>query len=482
MKIYRIQQTTIPPKSFHTHFRGIQKAETDILQKTVKNTVQEKGFWAKIKNFALIAGSFLEGLLGFATEEDELFEEIKSPSKDNNNNENEEIITEKAVSEPENENLENEKVFELKSVINVPFLFESFMQKYPNIDINAQNKDGDTIVLKAAREDDISFIQDLIAKEKRKELKGIDWNAKDKDGNNALTVAINKCDIWSSMVKILLKAGVDVNYINTTSKTNGYYCTPLQEAIIQGKKLTVNELLEHKDTDVSISHTETPPALFLMVDKKFNNYDFTNIAHHPTTDIKVKYNDETILEHIAHSDLSDYYKKEYQKIIAQMLIKDALDNVKQYYQANGVLSFKQLEEFTNLAEVRTVINEPINEVGETIGHFLAEINTSDFEELKNLYKVMKKLRRNNFDFTLTDSLGRTPFDKALEAENYNFIKVLLSVAGYDWLKQTKGNLCKFINNLPPEQQKEIIPSVEHCCKKNWARLYQGYGDKYHIDI
>ena len=95
---------------------------------------------------------------------------------------------------------------------------------------------------------------------------------------------------------------------------------------------------------------------------------------------------------------------------------------------------------------------------------------------------MKKLRRNNFDFTLTDSLGRTPFDKALEAENYNFIKVLLSVADYNWLKQTKGDLCKLINNLPPEQQKELIPSVEHCCKKNWARLYQCYGDKYNIDI
>lgn len=485
MKIYSIQQNnniTIQPKVFFTHFKGTQKTEMDISQKTVKNTVQETGLCAKIKKVALIVGSFLEGLLGFATEEDELFEEIKSPSKDNNNNENEEIITEKAVSEPKNENLQSEKIFELKSVINVPFLFESFMQKYPNIDINARNKDGDTIVLKAARWNDTSFIQNLIAKEKKEELKGIDWNAKDKEGNNALTVAINNCDRWSSMVKILLKAGVDVNYINTTTKTNGYYCTPLQEAIIQGKKLTVHELLEHKDTDVSISHTETPPALFLMVDKKFNNYDFTNIAHHPTTDIKVKYNDETILEHIAHSDLSDYYKKEYQKIIAQMLIKDALDNVKQYYQANGVLSFKQLEEFTDLAEVRTVINEPINELGETIGHFLAEINTSDFEEHKKLYRVMKNLRKNNFDFTLSDSLGRTPFDKALEAENYNFIKGLLSVADYNWLKQSRDDLCKFINNLPLEQQKEIIPSVEHCCKKNWARLYRNYADKYQIDI
>lgn len=483
MKIYSIQQTLAKPqKPFNTQFRGIQKAEADIIQKTVQKTVQQAGFWAKIKNIALIVGSFLEGFLGFATEDDECIEESKLPHKDDNNNEKEEVITEKSVSEPKNENLQSEKIFELKSVINVPFLFESFMQKYPNIDINARNKDGDTIVLKAARLNDTSFIQNLIAKEKKEELKGIDWNAKDKDGNNALTVAINKCDIWSSMVKILLKAGVDVNYINTTSKTNGYYCTPLQEAIIQGKKLTVNELLEHKDTDVSISHPETPPALFLMVDNKFHYYDFTNIAHHPTANIKVKYNDETILEHIARSDLSDYNKNNYQKIIAQMLIKDALDNVKQYYQANGVLSFKQLDEFTNLAEVRTVINEPINKLGETIGHFLAEINTSDFEEHKKLYRVMKNLRKNNFDFTLTDSLGRTPFDKALEAENYNFIKVLLSVAGYDWLKQTKGNLCKFINSLPPEQQKEIIPSVEHCCKKNWARLYQGYGDKYHIDI
>ena len=356
------------------------------------------------------------------------------------------------------------------------------MQKYPNIDINARNKDGDTIVLKAARWNDTSFIENLIAKEKREELKGIDWNAKDKYGNNALIVAINNCDRWSSMVKMLLKAGVDVNYINTTTKTNGYYCTPLQEAIIQGKTLTVHQLLEHKDTDVSISHPKTPPALFLMVDKRFNNYDFTNIAHHPTTDIKVKYNDETILEHIAHSDLSDYHKKEYQKIIAQMLIKDTLDNVRKYYQANGVLSLKQLEEFTNLAEVNTVINEPINEVGETIGHFLAEINTSDFDELKSFYKVMKTLRKNGFDFTLKDRLGRTPFDKALEAENYNFIKVLLSVANHIWLRRTKDDLCKFINDLPLEQQKELIPSVEHCCKKNWARLYQDYGEKYHIDM
>lgn len=482
-KYYQINKNINSKKNYTSipTFKMVINKPEQAVEKLEK-TVQQTGLLTKIKNFVLIVGSFLEGFFGFATEEDERIEEIKFPPKDNNNNEKDEVITEKAVSESENENLENQKIFELKRIINVPFLFESFMQKYPNIDINARNKDGDTIVLKAARWNDTSFIQDLIAKENREELKGIDWNAKDKDGNNALTVAINKCDTLSSMVKILLKAGVDVNYINTTTKTNGYYCTPLQEAIIQGKKLTVLELLEHKDTDVSVSHPETPPALFLMVDKKFNNYYFTNIAHHPTTDIKVKYNDETILEHIARSDLSDYNKNEYQKIIAQMLIKDALDNVRKYYQANGVLSFKQLEEFTNLAEVRTVINEPINEVGETIGHFLAEINTSDFEELKNLYKVMKKLRRNNFDFTLTDSLGRTPFDKALETENYNFIKVLLSVANWDWLKQTKGDLCKFINNLPLEQQKELIPSVEHCCKKNWARLYQDYGKKYHIDI
>ena len=483
MKIYSIQQTTTKPQnSFHTHFRGIQKSEVDILQKTVEKTVQKTGFWAKIKNFALITGSFLEGLLGFATEEDELMEENKLPQKDDNNNKKEVVIPKKEVSNSETEKLQREKIFELKSIINVPFLFESFMQKYPNIDINARNKDGDTIVLKAAREDDTSFIQDLISKEKREELKGIDWNAKDKAGNNALTVAINKCDIWSSMVNILLKAGVDVNYINTTSKTNGYYCTPLQEAIMQGKKLTVHELLEYKDTDVSISHSETPPALFLMVDNKFHYYDFTNIAHHPTADIKVKYNNETILEHIANSDLPDYNKNEYQRIIAQMLIKDALNNVRQYYQENGVLSFKQLEEFTDLAEIHTVINQPINELGETIGHFLAEINTSDFEEHKKIYKVMENLKKNNFDFTLSDNLGRTPFDKAVEAENYNFIKVLLSVAGWSWLKQTKNDLCKFINNLPSEQQKEIIPSVEHCCRKNCGQLYQGYADKYYIRI
>ena len=38
----------------------------------LENTVKKAGFWTKIKNIALIVGSFLEGFLGFATEEDEL--------------------------------------------------------------------------------------------------------------------------------------------------------------------------------------------------------------------------------------------------------------------------------------------------------------------------------------------------------------------------------------------------------------------------
>ncbi len=63
----------------------------------------------------------------FVVTEDELIEEIKFPPKDNNNNEKDEVITEKAVSEPENENLENQKIFELKRIIKYELLEENYL-------------------------------------------------------------------------------------------------------------------------------------------------------------------------------------------------------------------------------------------------------------------------------------------------------------------------------------------------------------------
>ena len=37
-------------------------------------------------------------------------------------------------------------------------------------------------------------------------------------GNNAWTAAINNCDRWGPMIQTLVRAGVDVNYINTIKK------------------------------------------------------------------------------------------------------------------------------------------------------------------------------------------------------------------------------------------------------------------------
>lgn len=153
----------------------------------VEKTIQRTGFWAKIKS--LLAGSFLAGLFGLSTKKDEPMEDNSASTLQADDNKQNEVINEEEIAKKQAEEFQRKKVFELETIIDKPYLLQSFFKKYPNIDLNVRDKNGDTLFLKAVRNNNKKFIRDLMKAEKQGLITNIDKNAVDKDGNNALNIA-----------------------------------------------------------------------------------------------------------------------------------------------------------------------------------------------------------------------------------------------------------------------------------------------------
>ena len=387
---------------------------------------QKTGRLTKIK-------TFFARLFGFATKKDESMKS-KTPEKAK---EDISLQTE-ARKKAEEEDLrlkveahrrqvfQQKKVFELETIMDKPYLLKSFFKKYPDIDINVRDENGDTLFLKAVRKNNKKFFKDLINAEKQGLIKNIDKNAVDAKGNNALIIAEN--DLFRiELIKCLLNAGVNPNYIKTSNKFRSFYCTPLQRAILAPDCDLIEIYLQNKKTDINLSHPDTPPPLFLCVTNRFYNHKILlSILKHPDCDIFQKYNDMNILEYLnSQPDMASGVIEQASSAINSKIMLHILDKVKKYYQENGVLNFEQLYEYVKHPGFKAVVNEPLNELGENIGHFLADINTDDYDELMKIRDLITTLNKCSYNFAKTDKLGRTPLMKAIEAENVNIAHLFL---------------------------------------------------------
>ena len=84
---------------------------------------------------------------------------------------------------------------------------------------------------------------------------------------------------------------------------------------------------------------------------------------------------------------------------------------------------------------------------------------------------MNTLQNRHFNFRLKDSLDRTPLNKAIEAENFNFIKLSLELNSIESYFSSKKDMIKFFNKLPADMQQELLPRIKHICKMNFIELY-----------
>ena len=269
----------------------------------VEKTVRQTRFWTKIKS--IFAGSFLAGLFGISANKD----------RKNSIDTTEEINSENVIN---NGKIQSKKIFEIEEFLDNQMLLEEFFKLNPNIDINSKNKNGDTIVLEAIRENNYHILHQLKKQEQAGIINGINWNAVDSEGKNGLMIAIernhfkdieclnennyervynykksyekksnDKNTVYD--IKDLLELGVNPNYINEKTKFQNFYCTPLQELIIVSNKAAVDAILESSKTDVNLSHPDTPPPIF-MVDESFygDSTLFERMVKHPSCNLHKK--------------------------------------------------------------------------------------------------------------------------------------------------------------------------------------------------
>ena len=426
-------QNTVSSKGYATALvfkMGVNKPLQSV--EVVERTIHKTGFWAKIKTF--LAGSFLAGLFGLSTKKDELMEDTSVNTSQTDNDKQNEVINEEKIAKQQAEELQQKKVFELEKIMDKPYLLQSFFKKYPNIDLNIRDENGDTLFLKAVRNNNKKFIRDLMKAENQGLIKNVDKNAVDKDGNNALNIAEETDSIYfllskerHNYIKMLLDAGVSPNYINKSERLYSFYCTLLQRAIIRRDSDLVDLYLQNEKTDIKLTHPDTPPPLFLCVTNRFYNHEILlSILKHPDCDIFQKYNDMNILEYLnSQPDMASGVIKQASSAINSKIMLHILDKAKKYYQEKGILDLEQLYEYVKHPGFKTVVNEPLNILGENIGHFLADINTDDYDELIKIRDLITTLRECSFNFEKTDNLGRTPLMKAIEAENVNLVNLLL---------------------------------------------------------
>ena len=482
-KYYQINKNINSKKNYTsipTFKMGINKSLQAV--DGLENTAKKAGFWTKIKSF--LAGSFFAGLFGLSINND----------TENNTDKTEEINNENITN---NGKIQSEKIFEIEDFLDNSMLLEEFFKLNPNIDINSKNKNGDTLVLKAIRERHYHILDKLQQREKDGIISGVDWNAVDADGKNGLMIAIEQrysediqylneidydyrriymksyykkrndkncvCDINS-----LLELGISPNYINNKTKFQRIYCTPLQELIILNNKPAIEAILEFKNTDVNISHPDTPPPLFMLNESFYGDSGlFERMAKHPSCNLHKKYKGQNICEYLSQPDRSFMTQKDMIRIVERILTKESCNNLKKYYQASGELNLDQIYEYIQLPQLYDVIDKPLNDLKQNIAHFAAGVHTDGYEQLRKMNTIIKQILKNKYSILeKKDVLSRSSFDIACEAENYNFLKLLLSGADSYELLSLRFELMKSLKKLPEEQLNEVLPFVKEIYKKN----------------
>lgn len=128
------------------------------------------------------------------------------------------------------------------------------VRQRPNTgNINAANHAGETVLTKAARDNNLTFVQSLLASER--------INLQSSGSQQALFWAVQHGNGF--MVKALVEAGVPIN--SQTPETN---YTPLMLAVFKNYQPIVQLLLTHEAINVFLQNADGDTALSLA--KKLN--------------------------------------------------------------------------------------------------------------------------------------------------------------------------------------------------------------------
>lgn len=312
--------------------------------------------------------------------------------------------------------LKNSKVndSELTNFIRYPKAIEKYLAQNPAVDINSRNQYGDTLALSAVKAYDLNTLKVLAERD------DFDWNIVDSNGNNVLTHVLSNSDYNSEFITELIKilrqlpsGKFDINhvYYKTGVPYNAlisYHAASFVDDIISFPNFNPNQKLRGDDTLL-----QQYIGYFELFEKLFN---------HPDADVAALA-DKEVLNKLKKSDRTD---PRCLRLISEHCDKQFAQKIKDIYDENGFLELDEIEKFVNYDALSNIMNTKFNIAGENIVHLLVEIFPDILNpmEIKTYYQILEKLKQADFDFQLTDDLGRTPLDKAIECENEVAIDLL----------------------------------------------------------
>ncbi len=326
--------------------------------------------------------------------------------------------------------VQSDKIFELESFIDNWLLVEEFFNTHPDIDINSQDSNGDTLLIRAVKQNDEKMLFALHRINNIGKYGKVDWNVVDSNGNNAYMIDINNLKHFNSFspLSICISDHVDANYINPKTKL-----TPLQLAIKKENSPYIS-LLSMK-SDINNTHPDTPPASFMLLNsgniKSLAKEDF--FARKP--DLDATYKGKTIFEYINLKKIGNI-SSDLLKVFEKHLALKNLTKMREYYKQEGFLDITQLLDYIKQPYFSEICNQSISDIGENIGHFITEIYPKNFDEIKQLSEVIDIIDRSGYNFESCDDLGRTAIDKAIEGQNLSVLKFLLTKIPSKGLYQT----------------------------------------------
>lgn len=103
-----------------------------------------------------------------------------------------------------------------------------------------------------------------------------------------------------------------------------------------------------------------------------------------------------------------------------------LSRLKTLIDTNGVLSLNEIKSYLDVSNVKDIINEPLNDIGEPIGFFVAD-NSVDTTNILEFKAILDKLESLGYDFSKENEMGQTMLAKAKDAENQFLVEVLQSM-------------------------------------------------------
>lgn len=256
----------------------------------------------------------------------------------------------------------------------------------------------------------------------------VDINSINKNGDNAGIIAASRGD--AGLIRFLNKnENFDINYVNPKTLRSAYTSAKNNEVL---KAIMENPNLNKSKSDLS-NYNE----LFNLLDNPDNSIEdieklLNKLSKNKDFNLGIIYNgkslQEKIKEYAFKKDINnkDQIHERLYSNLQQNINNSFLNRTRNIIDKNGILTCKQIQDFINYPKAKNIINEPLNELNEAIGFFIADIPV-DGSNITDIINLIEKLKEFDYKFSATNKTGQTLLEKSIDSENKFLTEYLLSI-------------------------------------------------------